>query len=252
MNVLLFSMPDSFEHTPSLTMRMPNGALASLAGNVDPHHKVAVADLILAQKSVPEQHLGVVTRIRVNSDRLRIVTRELATLGGDNPYIGAKRDEILTLAAATGADRPAIPPAPPEALTDIRKIWDIGTDTIVFQTVQQLDGDVIFRVRRGIDLARQQVLLEAHQQACHVAMSSAVRRSAGTARTCAPGVLSRSDAAAASMRTASREAIDTCAPSATRARATARPRPRLAPPTMATFPVSPRSMPVLPVRPSSR
>ena len=35
MNVLLFSMPDSFEHTPSLTMRMPNGALASLAGNVD-------------------------------------------------------------------------------------------------------------------------------------------------------------------------------------------------------------------------
>jgi radical SAM superfamily enzyme YgiQ (UPF0313 family) len=54
MNVLLFSMPDSFEHTPSLTMRMPNGALASLAGNVDPHHRVAVADLILAQASVPE------------------------------------------------------------------------------------------------------------------------------------------------------------------------------------------------------
>ena len=53
MNVLLLSMPDSFEHTPSLTMRMPNGALASLAGNIDPHHNVAVADLILAQKSVP-------------------------------------------------------------------------------------------------------------------------------------------------------------------------------------------------------
>ena len=49
MNVLLFSMPDSFEHTPALTMRMPNGAFASLAGNVDPHHSVAVADLILAQ-----------------------------------------------------------------------------------------------------------------------------------------------------------------------------------------------------------
>ena len=37
----LLSMPDSFEHTPALTMRMPNGALASLAGNVDPHHRVA-------------------------------------------------------------------------------------------------------------------------------------------------------------------------------------------------------------------
>ena len=52
MNVLLLSMPDSFEHTPVLTMRMPNGALASLAGNVDPHHRVAVADLILAHGDV--------------------------------------------------------------------------------------------------------------------------------------------------------------------------------------------------------
>ena len=54
MNVLLFSMPDSFEHTPALAMRMPNGALASLAGNIDPHHRVAIADLVLVQSSVPE------------------------------------------------------------------------------------------------------------------------------------------------------------------------------------------------------
>src|SRR5205809_233855 len=52
MRVLLFSMPDSFEHTPVLTMRMPNGALASLAGNAGPGHDVAVADLILVQDRV--------------------------------------------------------------------------------------------------------------------------------------------------------------------------------------------------------
>ena len=52
MNVLLLSMPDSFEHMPSVVIRMPNGALTSLAGNIDPHHRVAVADLILAQGSV--------------------------------------------------------------------------------------------------------------------------------------------------------------------------------------------------------
>jgi radical SAM superfamily enzyme YgiQ (UPF0313 family) len=34
-------------------MRMPNGALASLAGNVDDHHDVGVADLVLAQRDVP-------------------------------------------------------------------------------------------------------------------------------------------------------------------------------------------------------
>ncbi len=52
MNVLLFSMPDSFEHMPALAIRVPNGALSSLAGNVDPHHHVAVADLILVQDRV--------------------------------------------------------------------------------------------------------------------------------------------------------------------------------------------------------
>ncbi|HEV8485365.1 MAG TPA: radical SAM protein [Blastocatellia bacterium] len=54
MNVLLLSMPDSFEHMPSIVIRMPNGALSSIAGNIDPHHKVAVGDLILVQQSVRE------------------------------------------------------------------------------------------------------------------------------------------------------------------------------------------------------
>jgi radical SAM superfamily enzyme YgiQ (UPF0313 family) len=52
MRVLLLSMPDSFEHTPALSMRMPNGALASLAGNAGSRHQVAVADLILVQDAV--------------------------------------------------------------------------------------------------------------------------------------------------------------------------------------------------------
>ncbi len=52
MKILLLSMPDSFEHMPTVGIRMPNGALSSLAGNLDPHHRVAVADLILAQREV--------------------------------------------------------------------------------------------------------------------------------------------------------------------------------------------------------
>src|SRR6187455_2896575 len=52
MKILLLSMPDSFEHMPPVAIRMPNGALTSLAGNVDPHHHVAVADLILVQGRV--------------------------------------------------------------------------------------------------------------------------------------------------------------------------------------------------------
>ena len=52
MNLLLLSMPDAFEHMPPVAVRMPNGALASLAGNVDAHHHVAIADLILVRHSI--------------------------------------------------------------------------------------------------------------------------------------------------------------------------------------------------------
>ena len=55
MNVLLLSMPDFFEHTPTVSIRMPNGAL-TLAGNVDPHHRVAVADLVLNPETFPARY----------------------------------------------------------------------------------------------------------------------------------------------------------------------------------------------------
>src|SRR3989442_1633241 len=58
MNVLLLSMPDYFEHMPPVAVRMPNGALTSLAGNVDDHHRVAVADLILSYRRALERGGG--------------------------------------------------------------------------------------------------------------------------------------------------------------------------------------------------
>jgi radical SAM superfamily enzyme YgiQ (UPF0313 family) len=64
MNVLLLSMPDYFEHMPPVAVRMPNGALTSLAGNVDSHHRVAVADLILSHREVR----NAVTRLVRESD----------------------------------------------------------------------------------------------------------------------------------------------------------------------------------------
>jgi len=45
-------MPDDFEHMPAVAIRMPNGALSSLAGNLDGEHRVAVADLILVRDRV--------------------------------------------------------------------------------------------------------------------------------------------------------------------------------------------------------
>jgi radical SAM superfamily enzyme YgiQ (UPF0313 family) len=79
MNILLLSMPDSFEHMPTLAIRMPNGALTSLAGNVDPHHKVAVADLILCQRTVRETVTRLVRDFQPDLVGLSIMTFQRRT-----------------------------------------------------------------------------------------------------------------------------------------------------------------------------
>jgi radical SAM superfamily enzyme YgiQ (UPF0313 family) len=79
MNVLLLSMPDSFEHMPPVAIRMPNGALASLAGNIDPHHQVAVADLILVQASVRTTVERMVRELAPDVVGLSVMTFQRAT-----------------------------------------------------------------------------------------------------------------------------------------------------------------------------
>ena len=105
MNILLLSMPDSFEHMPTIAVRMPNGALTSLAGNLDAHHKVSVADLILCQRTVRETvtqlvrendpdivGLSVMTFQRRTAERLMYLLRELKpgvkiVVGGYDPSL---------------------------------------------------------------------------------------------------------------------------------------------------------------------
>jgi anaerobic magnesium-protoporphyrin IX monomethyl ester cyclase len=77
--VLLLSMPDSFEHMPPVAVRMPNGALASLAGNVDEHHEVAVADLILARGHVRETVERLVATLGPEVVGLSVMTFQRAT-----------------------------------------------------------------------------------------------------------------------------------------------------------------------------
>src|SRR6476661_402011 len=74
MQVLLLSMPDSFEHMAPVAVRMPNGALTSLAGNIDAHHRVAVADLILVQGRVVETVTDLATRLSPDIVGLSVMT----------------------------------------------------------------------------------------------------------------------------------------------------------------------------------
>ena len=79
MNILLLSMPDSFEHMPTVAIRMPNGALISLAGNIDSHHKVAVADLILVQDRVRQTVEQLVEKCKPDVVGLSVMTFQRKT-----------------------------------------------------------------------------------------------------------------------------------------------------------------------------
>src|SRR6516225_642417 len=79
MNVLLLSMPDSFEHMPPVAIRMPNGALGSLAANVDSHHHVAIADLILARTAVRGTVERLVSQYAPDLVGLSVMTFQRAT-----------------------------------------------------------------------------------------------------------------------------------------------------------------------------
>ncbi len=134
------SMPDSFEHTPTLAVRMPNGALASLAGNVDAHHKVAIADLILAQSSVQSTVTQLMRELQPALVGLSVMTFQRST---------ARR--IISLVKSINPDTKIVvggydPSLAPDAWTHPA----LGVDFIV-----RGEGDLTFReLVRALDESR--------------------------------------------------------------------------------------------------
>jgi radical SAM superfamily enzyme YgiQ (UPF0313 family) len=128
MNILLLSMPDSFEHTSTVTVRMPNGALGSLAGNLDPHHRVAIADLILAQRSVRQTVEQLLAVHQPDVVGLSVMTFQRKTAAGIVALVRAARPSAFIVMG--GYD--------PSLASAVYERWDI--DAIV-----RGEGDLTFR-----------------------------------------------------------------------------------------------------------
>ncbi len=116
MNILLLSMPDAFEHMPPMAIRMPNGALASLAGNVDAHHNVAIADLILVQSSVRDAIARLVRERQPDVVGLSVMTFQRATALRVARFIHELRPEARVV---VGGYDPSLAPAMYEDCPDI-------------------------------------------------------------------------------------------------------------------------------------
>src|ERR1700686_401883 len=121
-------MPDSFEHMPPHAIRMPNGALTSLAGNVDPQHYVAVADLILVQRQVRETVTRLVSELNPEIVGLSIMTFQRRTAGRIIELVRALRPGVKIVVG--GYD----PSLAPEAYEEM------GVDYLV-----RSEGEVTFR-----------------------------------------------------------------------------------------------------------
>ena len=138
MNVLLLSMPDSFEHMPSLAIRMPNGGLSSIAGNVDAHHRVAVADLILVQDQVRETVIRLVRELDPQVVGLSIMTFQRRTAGRIIELVRALKPGVKIV---VGGYDPSLAPEAYESL---------GVDFLV-----RGEGEVTFReLLRAIESGR--------------------------------------------------------------------------------------------------
>jgi radical SAM superfamily enzyme YgiQ (UPF0313 family) len=130
LQILLLSMPDSFEHTPALAIRMPNGALSSLAGNIDPHHRVAIADLVLVQSSVRRTVERLVRDLQPDLVGLSVMTFQRITARRIISLIRSIKPDVRVVVG--GYD----PSLAPEAWTHP----DLGVDVIV-----RGEGETTFR-----------------------------------------------------------------------------------------------------------
>ena len=130
MNLLLLSMPDSFEHTAPVAMRMPNGALVSLAGNVDPHHHVAIADLILVQRTVRQTVERLVLEHRPDVVGLSVMTFQRNTARNIARLVRALRPQARIVVG--GYD--------PSLASEVYESPDWDVDAIV-----RGEGDITFR-----------------------------------------------------------------------------------------------------------
>ena len=118
MNVLLLSMPDSFEHMAPVAIRIPNGALASLAGNIDHEHHVSIADLILVQGRVRATVERLVHELRPDVVGLSVMTFQRAH------GVSTSRDSFISfkpdVRIVAGGYDPSLAPEAYEACADDR------------------------------------------------------------------------------------------------------------------------------------
>lgn len=76
----------------------------------------------------------------------------------------------LDRSAADGVVSAGGSPLTSDEIVSIRKVWELGTETIVMQTVVQLDGDVVTRIDEARMTVEHQALRDLHRESVDTAL----------------------------------------------------------------------------------
>jgi hypothetical protein len=107
----------------------------------------AMFRLFLLEQELPDDGSAIILkRIYRNCDQIKGILEGRA-------IDGRVRSEEMEQAARRGVSRrtkdPRALPLTADEILVVRKVWEVGTEAVVMQTVAQLDGDVITRVQRA-------------------------------------------------------------------------------------------------------
>lgn len=114
----------------------------------------AVYRRLVVEQWLVDDEMGVIlTRIYRNCDQVKAMLSrpELQSVLAE----GVNRDSAGAL----------VLPLESHEIVAVRKIWEIGTESVVMQTIAQLDGDIVTRIQRGREAAAHKPLHELHREA---------------------------------------------------------------------------------------
>lgn len=104
----------------------------------------AVARIFAGREPQNRTDTNMLERIKGNADQLLYVFSRLDGAAGPG-------GEKVVLRRQPGAHRPEAVELLPEEIVVVRKAWELGLDEIVMQTTIQIDGDIMTRIRRGLN-----------------------------------------------------------------------------------------------------
>lgn len=139
---------------------MTNGAASFEALRWAAHYALKTG-LDGLQRPLGDEATAIFTRIRAVSRQLTRLVLQLKQLDGWTDLIDVTLGDLTDTMIKTPGRTLEIDPA---LVIMVRKAWDIGVETVVFQTVLQLDGDVVTRMASSLSTQDRQFLFDIHQR----------------------------------------------------------------------------------------